>query len=250
VPPFCLHLSIADEAIERLHNPVISGNRGSYYLGSTAPDIRFFISASREETHFLSLESEDGASGIQAMFEAYPELAETSSLSDATKSFIAGYLSHLVTDESWIYLIYRPYFGLSSPLRGDPMANFLDRVLQFELDRRERVNNNSISEIREQLADSTSGVEISFIDNANLTRWREFVSIATARRRHWEDFRHFAGRYLTWMRQIPAQEIESFFASLDSRLEQLLEMIPEERLQAFRRQSVNDSVKVAREYLG
>jgi hypothetical protein len=217
-----------------LHNPVIAGNRGSYYLGSTAPDIRFFISASREETHFLSLESAEGASGIQPMFEAYPELAETTNLNDATKSFIAGYLSHLVTDESWIYRIYRPYFGLSSPMRGEPMANFLD----------------SISEIREQLVDSTSGVEISFIDNANLTRWREFVSIATTRKRHWEDFRHFAGRYLTWMQQIPAQEIESFFASLDSRLKQLLEMIPQEQLQAFRRQSVDDSVRVAREYLG
>jgi hypothetical protein len=52
------------------------------------------------------------------------------------------------------------------------------------------------------------------------------------------------------MQQIPAQEIESFFASLDSRLKQLLEMIPQEQLQAFRRQSVDDSVRVAREYLG
>ena len=75
MPPICLHLGIAEEAIERLHHPVIDGNRGSYYLGSTAPDMRFFIGTGREKTHFLSLDSEDGASGVKPMFQAHPELA-------------------------------------------------------------------------------------------------------------------------------------------------------------------------------
>ena len=250
MPPFCLHLGIAEEAITRLRHPIAESNRGSYYLGSTAPDIRFFIRASREETHFLSLESEEGASGIGPMFATHPELAENTALSDATRSFIAGYLSHLVTDEAWIYRIYRPYFGKDSPLGGEPMANLMDRVLQFELDREERVNSGSISTIREQLIDSTSGVEISFIDSVNLTRWREFVFMATTRKRHWEDFRRFAERYLIWMRQIATEEVETFFASFDDRLKEVLEMIPREQLQDFREQSIADSVRAAREYLG
>jgi len=232
-----------------LRHPVVDENRGSYYLGSTAPDIRFFIATGREETHFLSLDSEEGASGVKRMFEAYPELVEDANLSAATKSFIAGYLSHLVTDEAWIYRIYRPFFGKSSPLGGDPMANLLDRVLQFELDRRERLNSSSISMIRKDLLGSTSGIAVSFIDNLRLERWREFVFIATTRKSNREDFRFFAERYLVWMREIAPEELETFFASFDARVEQVLRMVPQEPLQAFREQSIEDSVRVAEEYL-
>jgi len=249
LPPICLHLGIAEEAISKSRHPVVDDNRGSYYLGSTAPDIRFFISSGREETHFLSLDSEEGASGVERMFEAHPELVEDASLSAATKSFVAGYLSHLVTDEAWIYRIYRPFFGKSSPLGGDPMANLLDRVLQFELDRRERLNSSSMSMICNELLDSTAGIAVSFIDHFSLERWREFVSIAAARKANWEGFRFFAERYLIWMREIAPEEQEAFFASLDARVEQVLRMVPEEPLRAFREQSIEDSVRVAEEYL-
>ncbi len=250
MPPICLHLGFAEEAIARLRHPVVEQNRGSYYLGSTVPDIRFFTSASREETHFLTLDREDGASGVKPMFEAHPELSENSNLSAATRSFIAGYLSHLVTDEAWIYRIYRPFFGESSSLAGEPMANLFDRVLQFELDRRERVNSSSISQIRQELIDSTSGVEVGFIDRLSLSRWREFVFMATTRGFHWDDFRRFAEKYLVWMQQIAPGELETFFASFDARLEQVIGMVPEEQLQAFREQSIADSARVAEEYLG
>jgi hypothetical protein len=133
VPPICLHLGIAEEAIARLHHPIVDENRGSYYLGSTAPDIRFFIGARREETHFLPLESEEGESGARFMLQEHPELIKDAGLSPATRAFIAGYFSHLVTDEAWIYRIYRPYFGRASPVKGSTIANLLDRVLQFEL---------------------------------------------------------------------------------------------------------------------
>lgn len=249
MPPICLHLGIAEEAISRLRHPVVDENRGSYYLGSTAPDIRLVIASGREETHFLSLNSEEGASGVKRMFEAYPELVEDANLSAATKSFVAGYLSHLVTDEAWIYRIYRPFFGESSPRGGDPMANLLDRVLQFELDRRERLNSSSMSLIRNELLDSTSGIAVSFIDHLSLERWREFVSMATTRKSNREVFRYFAEKYLIWMREIAPEEQETFFASLDARVEQVLRMVPQEPLRAFRQQSIEDSVRVAEEYL-
>ena len=250
MPPICLHLGIAEEAIERLRHPIIDGKRGSYYLGSTAPDIRFFIEASREDTHFLPLDSEDGESGIKKMFQAYPELTENSGLNAATKSFVAGYISHLVTDEAWIYKIYRPFFGKLSPEGGKPMANLLDRVLQFELDRSERLNSKNMSAIRTELNGSADNVTVSFVNPSNLKRWSEFVFMATTRKPDWDHFRHFAERYLTWMRQIAPEEQDTFFASFDERREQVLRMVPREQLQAFREQSIVNSVKAAKEYLG
>ncbi len=250
MPPICLHLGIAEEAIERLHHPVVDGNKGSYYLGSTAPDIRFFVGAGREETHFLPLESEEGRSGIKHMFRAHPELIENTDLSPATKAFVAGYLSHLVTDEAWIYRIYRPFFGKSSSVGGNPIANLLDRVLQFEIDRSERLNSKNMAEIRIELNGSADGVAVSFIDASNLKRWSEFVLTITTRKANWEDFHHFAEKYLIWVRQISPEERESFFASFEERREQVLKMVPREQLQTFREQSIVNSVKAAKEYLG
>ena len=249
MPPICIHLGIAEEAIARLRHPVVERDRGSFFLGCTAPDIRFFIGATREETHFFPLESEEHVSGARLMFDSYPELTRGADLNDTTRSFVAGYLSHLVTDEAWIRRIYRPFFGKSSPLGGDAMANLLDRLLQFELDRRERINCTNIPVIREALIESV-GVEIGFIEESDLRRWREFVETVSARKLTWEDFRTFAERYLSWTQQIPPEELEDFFASFEARLEEVLAMVPGETILEFREQSIADSVRVAREYLG
>jgi hypothetical protein len=250
LPPICLHLGFAEEAIARLRHPIVDQYKGSYYLGSTAPDIRLVVSASREDTHFLSLESEEGASGVKPLFESYPELEGNANLSAATRAFVAGYLSHLVTDEAWIYRIFRPFFGALSPLGGGPMANLYDRVLQFELDQRERANDSSMARIRQELSESTSGVEVGFIDPPSLDRWREFVSTVATRQASWEDFRRFAGKYLIWAQQIASDDLDRFFSSFDESLEQVMEIVPNERLLEFREQSIADSIRVAREYLG
>lgn len=133
---------------------------------------------------------------------------------------------------------------------GNPMANLLDRVLQFELDRSERLNNKDMSVIRTELNGSADGVALSFINASNLKRWSEFVFMATTRKANWEDFRHFAEKYLIWMRYIAPEEQETFFASFDERREQVLRMVPRDQLQAFREQSIVNSVKAAKEYLG
>ena len=250
MPPICLHLGIAEEVIARLKHPIVDENLGSFYLGSTAPDIRLLISTTRDETHFMSLDCEDGDTGIKHIFEIHPELANGTGLNAATKSFVAGYLSHLATDESWIFRVYRPYFGKSSSLGDDPMANLLDRLLQFELDRRERLNSKSISEIRNTLTDSTAEVTISFIESDLLKRWCEFVYIATTRMTTWEDFRSFAEKYLIWIRQITKEEQQAFFDSFESRCDLAIGAVPEEELKNFREKAIAESVLAAREYLG
>lgn len=251
MPPICFHLSIAEEAIERINHPIVDQNKGSYFLGSTTPDIRFFISATREKTHFVSLDAEEGDSGVDHMFEDFPELRRNKSLNNATKVFVLGYLSHLVTDEAWINQIYRPYFGKGSPLAHDPLANLLDRLLQFELDRRERICSKSMSMIRQAIVNIESvDIEIGFIPASDLDRWREFVFIATTRKSNWEDFRIFAEKYLIWMRQDLNDNIVNFINSFDERLEQVLQLVSDKEIKYFRERAIADSVRVATEYLG
>ena len=250
MPPLCIHLGIAVETVPKLCHRIIDENLGSYYLGATAPDIRVLINADREDTHFLSLDSVCGATGVTPMLEAYPELSGNANVNAATRSFVAGYLSHLVTDEAWIYLIYRPFFGKSSQLKNDPMANLLDRLLQFELDRRERLNSESMSLVRAELANSTSGIDISFIDAPSLRMWSEIAYMTTTRDANWEQLRLSAEKYFLWMRNITPENRDDFFDSFDERMQQVIDMVPEEKIQEFRERSIADSVKVVREYLG
>lgn len=250
MPPICLHLSIASEAASQLDHSVVKQRLGSYFLGSTAPDIRLIIGASREETHFIPLESEEGVSGVKPLFESYPELARTDDLNVATRSFVAGYLSHLVTDETWIYQIYRPFFGKSSPFGGDPLSNLLDRALQFELDSREQADKEAMRAIGTELFHSNFGVALSLIDAVSLEWWRDFVIAGTLREPTRDRFRVFAERYLAFGQKVEPAQIEPFLASFDSRLKQVLEIVPQERLQAFRECAIASSVAAAREYLG
>jgi len=151
MPLLYLHLSLANEAAELLRHPVVDLNMGDYLVGSISPDVHYIGGVFRKETHFFDFDEQECESGTSLFFKAHPDLAGGSKLDTATKSFVAGYLSHLIADEIWIKDIYRPFFGNSSSLSGDPTANVLDRLLQFELDRRAREDKLKMTAIRDDL---------------------------------------------------------------------------------------------------
>lgn len=250
MPPICLHLGIAKEAAERLQQPGVLQNQGSYLLGSTAPDIRIITAASREETHFFDLVDDSYGSSADGFFESYPHLRKVAELNAPTKAFVLGYLSHLITDEVWICAIYRPFFGRASALANDPQANILDRALQYELDRRERLDQQRMSELQALLADSDSGVEVGFIDAASLRRWREFACVAVMREPSWDRFPLFASRFLANEGKVEPEQAEAFLTSVRSKLEDILDQVGSAQLEAFRERSIVGSVQAAKEYLG
>ena len=249
MPPICLHLSIAREAAELLRHPVIDQNIASYLLGSAAPDVQIITDARREETHFFDLEDESGESGATLIFKAHPSLAKGSKPDVVTKSFIAGYLSHLVTDEIWILDIYRPFFGRSSPLGRDPTANLLDRLLQFELDIRERRDRDKMEEIQAQICDWEPNVDVDFLGNLDLRQWRDFICTAVMREANLAFFPFFASRFLVPRQKIAPESLEEFLSSMPAKLEWAIQYVTPQRLAAFKEKSISQSVSVAREYL-
>ena len=250
MPPICTHLSIAWEVARKLHHPVIEQNLGGYLVGSTLADVHILGQISRAETHFFDLEGESPESGARAIFEAYPQLGRREGLDSALRSLVAGYLSHLVTDEVWILDIYRPLFGSSSPLSEEPMANVLDRAVQYELDRREREDREMMEEIRSQIYRWEPGLGLEIIDDATLSWWRDFVCAATAREPTMALFPLFAHRYLLPRYNLDPQQLERFLAALPAKLEWALDYITWERIAAFRQKSIAESMAAAREYLG
>src|SRR5574341_2037741 len=99
MPPLAMHTAIAKDIADKLNLAALDDERGSLYLGATAPDIRVITHWERARTHFFDLDCFDEQSGVSALFEAYPALAGPD-LSSQTRAFTAGYLTHLVTDET------------------------------------------------------------------------------------------------------------------------------------------------------
>src|SRR3990172_4275337 len=171
MPPLALHTVIAKEVADGLRHRVLDEARGNLYLGSTAPDIRVITRWERERTHFFDLGSFEEQSGVSGLFETYPRLARPAALSRSTVAFVAGYLTHLVMDETWINAIYRPFFGERSPLGGDLRAKVMDRALQFAMDSERRSEQDLMAHISAEVMRADLEIDVGVVDRDTLRRW-------------------------------------------------------------------------------
>lgn len=245
-----MHLTLAREVAREVGHRAVSEQSGAYYLGASAPDIRAITRWDRARTHFFDLDCFDDQSGVAALFEEHPELANASCLDSRTVGFLCGYLSHLEMDEAWIVDIYRPCFGERSVLGGDLLANLLDRVLQHELHTRELADSAAVQEIHDQLLSTAVDSIVGFIADEDLQRWREVACDLLVRPRDWERFATFVGRHL---RQFGAEatedDIAQFMRNVPDLVDQAYREVTPERLQAFQERSRRRSLAVVREYL-
>ncbi len=242
-------MSFAQEAARRLDHPVLNNRMGSFLLGSTSPDIRNMTGWDRYDTHFFHLDSDSPGKGIEGLFKHHPELTEIGKLGRDTKSFIAGYMSHLVTDETWIVDVYRPYFGSASSIADDPMRNVIDRVVQFEMDQRERKLLGPIDDVLGLLKESEREVEISFIDRDALRKWREIVHERSSQEMTWEHFRWFARRGLPSHLKDDQQTLDSVVDDVQSLRQRGRSHVPEQVISDFRSQAIDRFVSILGEYL-
>lgn len=249
MPPLSLHLSIALEATSSLRRPLAPEEVSSYLFGSTLPDIHIIGRLSRPSTHFADLNHEPAEDGIAQFHQAHPELSPQAALDPATRALVAGYFSHLVTDKVWIQDIYRPFFGAGSRLGADPLSNIMDRALQYELDRRERMNRPRLSQMCSLLSHLPLKASFSFLDATIVQQWHQFVMTALAREPSWSNFPNYAHRFLLPYGKVSQAQLEVFLADLPRKLEWILNLVTEARLAAFRQQAVRLSVDAAAEYI-
>jgi hypothetical protein len=249
MPPLALHMGIAKETFDRLRLAALEADLGAFYLGSTTPDIRAITRWERERTHFFDLNEFGHQDGVTALFSEHPELADPGQLNTSTRSFMAGYISHLVMDEVWINDIYRPFFGQRSSLGGDARANVLDRVLQYELDRQERTKREIMEHVRRELAASALEISVGFIDAESLRRWRDISVEVAARAPDWASFRYLAGRYLKEYGIGTPEDLEEFIKGMPEMLSETVRHVGWDRIQAFLDKSRKDILQVIKDYL-
>jgi hypothetical protein len=247
MPPLTLHIAIARSVAERLRDNVLDDERGSLYLGSTAPDIRVITRWDRSRTHFFDLEELDEQDGVSKFFAAHPALSQPAKLTPETAAFVAGYLTHLVMDETWINMVYRPHFGRSSPLGGSLKANVMDRALQFSLDSDRRNDAELVAHVTKSVACHELGLEVGFIDLDTLRRWHGVVLDMIAQAPDWERFRHGARRHLGDA-EAQSDEFEELVRSLPDLVDETLRYLSPELVDTFMCEALDKSAASVREY--
>ena len=232
MPSLGSHLAVARRVADRLRQPAIDADRGAYYLGATAPDIRAITRRDRRETHFYELDEFGPQDSIGRMARAYPELGEPAGLPRPTPAFLAGYVTHLVMDESYIEGIYRSEFGERSPRADDPRRDVLDRALQFEMDRREREDAAVMAEICGALAAPDRGPRVPFLAEQELRRWRDVVTEIAAQPPTYERFPRMLRVHLG-RAGLDETAIEEQLSRGPRLAEEALAAVTEERMRAF-----------------
>ena len=232
MPNLPAHIDLAREAAARIASPVIADNMGYFLLGSTCPDMRAITKRPREDYHFAPLDFERVGDGARAMLEAHPHLA---GLAGREAAFVAGYISHIVLDECWITEIFRPCFG-GAHLSGDARGLVLDRALQLELDRR----SSGVGASLDLMSDAATPLELGFVSDDAVTRWRSWVVEFLARDFSWERLRFMARRIAQGDEAHPAHAAaDELLRSMPASLEAMFEVVSRDELREFARRSVD-----------
>lgn len=238
-------MEMAYRAAQVVDAPHLNEHMGCYLLGSTAPDVRVITRKGREPYHFASLDFKEVGAGIAGLLAQHPDLAATEH--PTTRSFMAGYMTHLTLDETWITRMYRPLFGVDGVFETEAKGAVMDRVMQMELD---SLALEQLDVLKSHLASFAGGVEIPFIDGGTLAEWHDWVTEFVSREFTWERLRFMAMRITRGDESHPAHAIaDDFIRGMPDTLDVLHETVPTERLVEFKRDAIADMARVVAEHL-
>ena len=247
MPSLGSHLASARVLADRLAHRSVDADRGSFYLGATAPDIRVITQLDRADYHFFDLADLESQDSVARLFEQHPELRGAAQLDGATRAFMAGYLTHLVMDEEYIERVFREHFG-ATVWGDDRRGTVLDRVLQYEMDRREREDGGGMEEIRTVLARASADADVEFIAQETLGEWLEVVRDIASHPPTWDRFPTLISRHLT-RAGLPEAEIEELIRDIPELLRETMDHVTEARVREFMDRAMDRSYARLREYL-
>lgn len=248
MPSLGQHMTRARIIAEQLRAPAIDAQRGLFYLGATAPDIRVLTRRDRIHTHFFDLECLDMQDSVARMLEQYPDLRDQARLHEMTRAFMAGVVTHLVLDEVYIDTMYRDYFGVRSTMAHDPYANVLDRALQYEMNRRELEDSGALHDIIGAVEACEAVASVGFIEDSYLGQWREVVLDFARQGPTWERFPRMMNIHLR-RAGLTDEEIERHTKDGPALAQRSLDYVSEERVAHFIEEATHRAMGSVERYL-
>ena len=252
MPNLPMHIHLANQVAEQLDRGYVYDHIGSFYLGSTSPDIRAMTKWPREQTHFAPLSVSEVGTGTRTMFRNYPELLEEGTESPATRSFLLGYICHLASDEVWITTVYRPNFDISSEetrLTVDQVqADMWDRAVQLDMDRLSLPDVRGPMDAGAAVSCGDEGVSVAFFEDGLLTQWKERVSGFVGREFDWSRLKFALNRMYRDNDEVQ-QVVDGFLDRMPYSLDEVYEKIPEAKVENYRREAVAATIAHVRQFL-
>lgn len=250
MPPITLHMVLARAAAAIVGQPLLHSEDGPFVLGSTSPDIRVLTRQDRYSTHFFDLADHAHQDSVTAFLTTHGRYAAPDRLNHATRAWVCGYIAHLAMDEEYITGVYRRFFAAHEALGGQLRANVMDRLLQFELDRRHGDEPDLKQTLCQTLACTVEGIEVAgFIERETLDRWREVSSEIAARNMDWSRMRTMVSNHLRYAGLEEGQTLGDFLDSLPELLDATIAHVTDAELDGFVRRSTEVAAKAIERYL-
>ena len=244
-----MHIYLADQVTQQLDRGYIFDHLGSYYLGSTAPDIRAMTRWPREQTHFAPLSVEEVGTGARTMFRMHPELR--ADMTPASRAFLAGYVAHLAADEVWITSVFRPHFDTTeeSRLTDDEVeANIWDRAMQLDFDRQALLKINGDTLPEKWLGCSDHNVSMPFFEDGLLTEWKDRVGRFQVWEFTWDRLKGALNRLYRDDEDVQ-RTVGKFLEGMPRSLEQVYEKVSEGDVSAYQERALAATIAQVREFV-
>ena len=250
MPPTPLHMVLARQLALDLGIGELAEHQGAYLLGATTPDIRVITRQDRMSTHFFDLGVFEHQDSVQGFLKEHGRFAQPENLNPETRSWVAGYITHLVMDEQYITGVYRRFFAKHDDLGGKIRANVMDRLLQFDLDRAYRQDPEVTRAICEALGDTITGIDAGFIDAETLDQWRKVMFDIMSRGMDWDRIRGMIANHLRYAGLEEGETLTSFLDSLPELLDETIAHVTSAEVEGFVKRSTAAAAEAVERYLG
>lgn len=250
MPNLPMHIYLCQQVAVELDWGYAHDHPGAAYLGSTTPDIRAMTKWDRARTHFSDLSVPAIGAGVQRMFELHPHLAGADNgLTPATRSFLLGYVSHLVADEVWITTMFRPHFAPENRITDtDIEAHIWDRALQLDMDNAVLSDNGGLVAENDAIAAVAQMPALDFLQDELIDEWRGWVARLLGWDFTWERLKRALNRMYRDDAAVQ-QVVDGFLAEMPRSLERVYEQIPPALIDDYRRRVIDETKIQAREFL-
>ncbi|MEX2079996.1 MAG: hypothetical protein WEC33_00125 [Dehalococcoidia bacterium] len=249
MPPITLHMVLACRIADELGHACLVAGEGPFVLGATSPDIRVLTRQDRYSTHFFDLGTHEHQDSAAAFLVAYGDLAAPERVSPDTRAFVAGYISHLVMDEQYITGIYRHHFLDPEALGGRMRANVMDRLLQFDLDRKYGAEPGVKMRLARALACTLDDIDVGFIEAETLERWRQVATDVAGRSMDWDRARGMISNHLRLAGLEEGETLASFLDSLPDLLDETIAHITSDEIHGFVQRCSEAAARAVERYL-
>lgn len=210
-------------------------------LGAVAPDVRVVSGQLREETHFFDIPTGEQP-GHDALFAAWPVLADSAALGAEQAAFVGGYLTHLIMDETWVEVVVMEGLFVEGLQWGPGHPNWrlyglLMTYLEYQA--AERLPPRAV----ELLGEAEPHGWLPFAADEHLRGWRDYV-VSTIR----QGGPRLLSRMFARSTGLSEADLESIVLSEERMAAEVFELIPRAQLAAFEVQTAQQAEAAVSRY--